>query len=71
VYSISAMKGDGCRELCRDIGEFLETVKRAEEHEAEEASAPKEQAAKIRQPKVPLTNAQRAKEHLEKESKKS
>ncbi|HEX4328243.1 MAG TPA: GTPase ObgE [Burkholderiales bacterium] len=71
VYSISAMKGDGTRELCREVGEYLETVKLAEEDEAEGTSAPKEQGTKQLQPKVPLTNAQRAKEHLEKESKKS
>jgi GTP-binding protein len=66
VYSISAMKGDGTRELCREIGEYLETFKLAEEAEAEEKSAPE-----VRKAKVPLTNAQRAKAHQEKESKKS
>ncbi|MDB5806701.1 MAG: obgE, partial [Betaproteobacteria bacterium] len=71
VYSISAMKGDGTRELCREIGEYLETFKLAEEAEADEKEASKAQETKVRAAKVPLTNAQRAKAHQEKEDKKS
>jgi GTP-binding protein len=27
VYAVSAMKGDGCRDLCRQIGDYLESVR--------------------------------------------
>jgi len=38
VFSISAMKGDGCRDLTRAIGEYLETLRNAE-RAAEDAGA--------------------------------
>jgi GTP-binding protein len=71
VFSISAMKGDGTRELCREIGEYLESVKLAEPSAADEAGAPKEHETTVRKAKVPLTNAQRVKAHQEKEGKQS
>jgi len=71
VYSISAMKGDGTRELVREVGEYLETVKLAEEGDANDAGAANEPGAKKAQAKQPLTNAERVKAHLDKESRKS
>jgi GTP-binding protein len=43
VFSISAMKGDGCRDLTRVIGEYLQTLRDAE-RAAEDAGAASDEA---------------------------
>ena len=50
VFSISAMKGDGCRDLCRVIGEYLGTVRKAEADAEAEASAKAKPKAKTDAP---------------------